>query len=592
MVLSSGAATVRGCTRWSYAQEYDGVRPRTVEPDYNHRITLASPWSHRTNYDDPAPDNVLGESTNLRLVRLRLFLALVTMFAIPIAIAAPMVYGLAWGFGTSLVVPTLGLLALATVLGSLTVWLSRRVLEPAERLEEARRILEDAYDRARAEALRDALTGLGNHRAFQEEMERQWAMAVRHGQSLALAIVDLDDFKRINDARGHAVGDRLLRGAATTIATYLRRSDRAFRVGGDEFAIIMPGTDAEGAQVTVRRLLAACLEGDREGRDAIAISFSAGISAIPGLAKDRDLLYCQADAALSWSKRHGRTCVTIYEPERHDGLLAARPPAELSALVARVAATGAIRAVFQPIYDLNDGRAARLRRAHPAAAGQRLHRPVLDVRGRRGVRPDRRARHRLPQHRPRDGRPAATARLADHQPLAANARDGRLQHPRPLRMIVRVGLDPRHVVLELTEREAVEDLNRLRQAVESCRVAGIRLAADDVGAGNAGLRLLSQLRFDIVKIDLSLVQGGALHDASLEVVRTLRDLADRWGALVVAEGIETPAQLDIVRSLGIGAGQGYLLGRPTDRPSTEPLDLEKLSRSTDWLIERLRVLPT
>ena len=89
----------------------------------------------------------------------------------------------------------------------------------------------------------------------------------------------------------------------------------------------------------------------------------------------------------------------------------------------------------------------------------------------------------------------------------------------------------------------------------------------------------------------SLVQGGALHSASLEVVRTLRDLADRWGALVVAEGIETPAQLDVVRSLGIGAGQGYLLGRPTDRPSTDPLDLEGLGRSADWLIERLRTIP-
>ena len=158
-----------------------------------------------------------------------------------------------------------------------------------------------------------------------------------------------------------------------------------------------------------------------------------------------------------------------------------------------------------------------------------------------------------------------------------------------LRMIIRHGLDPRHVVLELTEREAVEDIDRLRRAVEACRVAGIRLAADDVGAGNAGLRLLSQLRFDIVKIDMSLVQGGAANAGSLEVVRVLHDLADRWGALVVAEGIETPAQLDVVRSLGIGAGQGYLLGRPTDRPSSEPLDLERLSQSTDWLLERLRV---
>ena len=91
---------------------------------------------------------------------------------------------------------------------------------------------------------------------------------------------------------------------------------------------------------------------------------------------------------------------------------------------------------------------------------------------------------------------------------------------------------------------------------------------------------------------MSLVQGGAANAGSLEVVRVLHDLADRWGALVVAEGIETPAQLDVVRSLGIGAGQGYLLGRPTDRPSTEPLDLERLSRSTDWLLERLRVAPT
>ena len=130
---------------------------------------------------------------------------------------------------------------MALLLGALTVWLARRVLEPAERLEEARRILEDAYDRARAEALRDTLTGLGNHRAFQEEMERQWALAARTGRSMALALLDLDDFKRINDSSGHAAGDLVLRQAATTMAAYMRRSDRAFRVGGDEFAIILLG---------------------------------------------------------------------------------------------------------------------------------------------------------------------------------------------------------------------------------------------------------------------------------------------------------------------------------------------------------------
>ena len=541
-----------------------------------------------TIYEEQPSDNFLGESTNLRLVRLRLCLALFTMFAIPVAIAAPVIYGLAWGFGTSLVVPTVGLVVLTIVLGSLTVWLARRVLEPAQRLEAARRILEDAYDRARSESLRDALTGLGNHRSFQEEMERQWATAIRHRQPLALALFDLDDFKQINDTRGHAVGDGLLRFAATTMGVHLRRSDRAFRVGGDEFAILMPGTDADQAHAIARRLLAACLDGDGDDRERTAVSFSVGISSTPVHARERGSLYSQADAALFWGKRHGRTCVTTYDPERHDAPISSRPAAELSSLVARVAAAGALRAVFQPIFDLTTG-AVRgyegLVRPMPdsgfsdagsmfEAAESTGRTAELDIACLNTVM-ETAARLRLP------------GSLAINLSPRTREMDEFTVHTL-LRMIVRHGLDPRYIVLELTEREAVEDIARLRQAVESCRVAGIRLAADDVGAGNAGLRLLSQLRFDIVKIDLSLVQGGALQATSLDVLKTLRDLADRWGAIVVAEGIETRAQLDVVRSLGIAAGQGYLLGRPTDRPSTDPLDLERLSRSTDWLIERLR----
>jgi diguanylate cyclase (GGDEF)-like protein len=531
---------------------------------------------------------MMGESTNLRLVRLRLFLALITMFAIPIGIAAPVIYGLAWGWGTSLVVPTLGILFIALILGSLTIWLARRVLEPAERLAAAHRILEDAYDRARAEALRDSLTGLGNHRAFQEELERQWATAHRTGRAIALVMLDLDEFKRINDSSGHAAGDQVLRQAATTMASFLRRSDRVFRVGGDEFALVLPETDADQAHGIVRRLLAACLTGETGRGAQHTVSFSAGISAGPSLAQDRDALYRQADAALFWSKRHGRTCVTVYDSTRHDGAAAGRQPAELSAAIARVAATSAIRAVFQPIYDLSTG---------VPRGFEGLVRPLPDsgfsdpgsmfeaaeAVGRTGeldlaclrVVMETAARLRLPG--------SLTVNLS---PRTLESDDFSVHAF--LKLIVRYGLDPRNIVLELTEREAVEDVERLQRAVEACRTAGIRLAADDVGAGNAGLRLLAQLRFDIVKIDLSLVQGGAVRDTSLEILKTLCDLADRWGALVVAEGIETPQQLDVVRSLGIGAGQGYLLGRPTDRPSMVPLDLAGLSRGADWLIERLR----
>ena len=313
------------------------VLVRRVPPRGYNGPTPGGP-SHRSReiHDEQTPGSVLGESTNLRLVRLRLFLALMTMFLIPIAIAAPVMYGMATGFGASLLVPTLGVLVLAVILGLLTVWLARRVLEPAQRIEEARRILEDAYDRARSEALRDSLSGLGNHRAFQEEMERQWATATRHNQPLALAIVDLDDFKKINDSRGHAVGDAIIRAAGTTIATYLRRSDRAFRIGGDEFAIIMPGTDADRAHAAVRRLLAACLDEEIDGNPT-AISFSAGVSAIPGQARDRDSLYGQAEAALTWGKHHGRTCVTIYDAERTSAapVCASRPSCPPSSRVSR-----------------------------------------------------------------------------------------------------------------------------------------------------------------------------------------------------------------------------------------------------------------
>ena len=539
----------------------------------------------------PATEPIRGGSTDLRLVRLRLFLALCTMFAIPIAITTPIAYGQMRGEGASLILPTLVIIGLAAVLGLLTVWLAHRVLEPAERLDEALRSLESAYDRARSEALLDGLTGLGNHRAFQEEIERQWSSASRRSRPLALVLLDLDEFKQINDSDGHAAGDLLLRRIGLLINASLRRSDRAFRVGGDEFAIILPDTDADSAYMVVRRLLATCLEDEGRRGATSAGSFSAGISAIPGSAPDRETLYKHADAALYWGKRHGRTCVTLFDRERHEAAAADQRPAELSALVARVAATSAIRAVFQPIYDLTTGIPRGfegLVRPLPnngfndpgtmfAAAEATGRTAELDIACLNTVM-EAAARLRLPGSLTVNLSP----RTLEMEEFTIHAL---------LRMIVRHGLDPRRIVLELTEREAVENIGRLRSAVEACRVAGIRLAADDVGAGNAGLRLLSLLRFDIVKIDLSLVQGGGGQNQSLEIVRTLRDLADRWGALVVAEGIETPQQLEVVRSLGIGAGQGYLLGRPAENPPTTAIDLDGLIRGSDWLVDSLRAIP-
>jgi EAL domain-containing protein (putative c-di-GMP-specific phosphodiesterase class I) len=149
-----------------------------------------------------------------------------------------------------------------------------------------------------------------------------------------------------------------------------------------------------------------------------------------------------------------------------------------------------------------------------------------------------------------------------------------------LEILARYQVSPGRVIVELTEREAITDLERLRRNVAALQQAGVRLAADDVGAGNAGLRLLSQLRFDIVKIDLSLVQDGAQHDSSRAVVRSLMDLASRQGAVAIAEGLETAEQLRSLRELGLTTGQGYLLGRPGLNLGLTSIDIEALAAGT------------
>ena len=249
-----------------------------------------------------------------------------------------------------------GLTIVVLAVGVLIVWMARQVIRPAEELEGSRRRLRDMYEGARLDALHDAFTGLGNHRAYQEEFDRQLDAAKRYSTPLALVLIDLDDFKTVNDTSGHAAGDDLLAEMGRLASVNLRTADRAFRVGGDEFAVLMPHTDAEAGRVVARRLLAAALE-TRPGSDVpTSFSFSVGISAFPAMAVDRRQLSAQADSALYWAKAHGRTMVQIFDPARHRNLAVDQSDGDLSSSVADIAARRALRAVYQPIVELRSGR--------------------------------------------------------------------------------------------------------------------------------------------------------------------------------------------------------------------------------------------
>jgi diguanylate cyclase (GGDEF)-like protein len=421
--------------------------------------------------------------------------------------------------------------------------------------------LQERYEAAKADALRDPLTGLGNHRAFHEELDRQVEASLRYGVPLSLMLIDLDEFKSVNDTKGHAGGDRILRGFGQLLNAAVRRADRAYRIGGDEFAVLLPHTDLEGSRVVARRILAQALQPALRLEDLEPVSFSAGISSVPELADSRARLYSQADAALYAAKRGGRTDIVAYDPAADVGAEQAQP-GTASAAIAEVIARGQLRAVYQPIVALASGVALGVEgliRPEPpapfadpaalfaaAAAGGRLS--ALDLACIETI-------------------VAGAAELPADQFLSLNISPPTIEAPEfsspgLLAILGRHGFPPHRLVIELTEQQAIHDAGRVRERLDVLRRAGVRIAADDIGAGNAGLRLLSEISFDVLKVDLGLVQSSAAGGPSSAVISSVVALASRMGALVVAEGIEHASQVSQLVDLGIEAGQGYHLGRP------------------------------
>jgi diguanylate cyclase (GGDEF)-like protein len=452
----------------------------------------------------------------------------------------------------------------------------RSILRPAAELESVAHQLRTMYSEARLDALLDPITGLGNHRAFQEELHRQIGEGSRHRYSVALAIIDLDDLKQVNDQYGHAGGDQLLGSVGRLLVSAGRTPDRAYRLGGDEFGLLLPHTTADEAYAVLHRMLATALSG--ETTFGHPFSFSAGVSAFPEPSRDGRSLQRSADAALYYAKRHGRTDVQVFDPARHGPVDDNRSAAELAEAIDRTTADRALTPVYQPIFDLITGEPVGFEGlVRPFGAGDFRDAGSLFTAAevaRRTIELDMLAIELIVR---------AVGEGFAARYLSVNVSPRSLEADFPVTGLVSLlrdhALEPDRIVLELTEREAVEDMDALRLNVARCREAGFRIAADDVGAGNAGLRLLSEIAFDIVKIDLSLVQGGVLRDPAIAVLRAIQSMAAQSDASVVAEGIETVEQLEAIRRLSISSGQGFLLAQPGPHAAAERVDIDLLVES-------------
>lgn len=419
------------------------------------------------------------------------------------------------------------------------------------------------HETALQRSLTDALTGLGNHSAFYETAAQHAALAQRHGHELALAVVDIDDFKFCNDRLGHDYGDRVLKGVAAALAAG-RRGDACFRLGGDEFAVLLPHTDAAGARVALEDAL------ERARGAAPGISLSVGISVLSSATGDVALAREQADAAVYEAKRAVGGAVVVFDeissaatlthPDRVRGLGALLEYGELDV-------------AFQPIWDLERedilGYEALAR--PDARFGFEGPGELFELAEKLGN------AHQLDAIARRSALRQA-GDLPPHTLLFLNVSPKSLERDMlagtTLADAVReAGLEPEQIVLELTEH-ATTRLRHVVREVARLRALGFKVALDDVGAGNAGLELLCSVAVDFVKLDRSVVTNAG-HDASaLGVLEAVVAYATRTDATVIAEGIETEAQLALVRepeSAGgaprrpVRAGQGYLLGRPAPK---------------------------
>ncbi|MES2877221.1 MAG: EAL domain-containing protein, partial [Pseudomonadota bacterium] len=436
----------------------------------------------------------------------------------------------------------------------------------------------DITDRKNAEALIwqqahfDALTGLPNRNMLRDRLAQEIKQCKRDGQHLALLFIDLDHFKEVNDTLGHACGDLLLVEAARRIQSCVRDSDTVARMGGDEFTVILTQLfDASGLEPILQAILQALETVFQLGDEQVYVSASIGITMYPLDATEIENLFKNADQALYVAKGAGRKRFSFFTPALQE---AAKNRLRLAHDLRTGLSGQQFRLVYQPIIELATGavhKAEALIRWHHPTRGLVSPAEFIPIAEASGLIIDigewvfRQAAQQVRQWR---------TVLAPHFQISVNKSPVQFHHSgkakQPwFKQLQAMGLPGSSIVVEITEGLLLDSSSSVADQLLELRDAGIQVSLDDFGTGYSSLSYLQKFDIDFIKIDQSFVRHLVPACTDLALCKAIIVMAHALGLKVIAEGVETEQQRELLIAAGCDYAQGYLFARPLSVPDFE-----------------------
>lgn len=423
------------------------------------------------------------------------------------------------------------------------------------------------------QATHDSLTGLPNRTLLSDRLQQCISFADRYSTRVAVAFVDLDQFKIINDSMGHHIGDELLVTMAQRLSSCIRESDTVVRLGGDEFVLLITGLQkVEDVAQSMQRVLAAASEPFVINGWDYAVTCSIGVSLYPDDGSDYNILLRNADSAMYKAKHAGRNNFQFYTSELNDALL---ERLDIEYRLRRAIENDEFLLHYQPKVDLQTGRICGMEalvRWQPE--GEAMVSPVrfipvaeetglIEEIGRWVLSTACREARRLKE---KFGYPI---------PVAVNVSQRQFRQQGLVDMVGNVlresRLDPACLELEITESMLADDPESFIETLHALKQLGVRLAIDDFGTGYSSMAYLKHFPIDRLKVDKAFVDDLETDPANQPILRAIVALGQSLGLKVIAEGVESAFQYEYLRRIGCDEFQGYYFSKPL--PTTE---LERL----------------